>query len=119
MEAFFSCQPPLGRSTLGMAALSLSHQTVNWTAPYFDAYMSGERGRNALELDKIKQKNFHRRNAYVAIVSLRKPRGMRKALNSHCTIAVADRSAPLLPHLLLFTAPTIMTRGRDLMKIAR
>jgi hypothetical protein len=92
-------------------------QTVNWTAPYFDAYVLGERGRNALESDKIIQKNFHRRNAYVAIISLRKPRGMRKALNSHCTIAVADRSAPLLPHLLFFTAPP--TRGRDLMKIGR
>jgi len=69
----------------------------------------GGEGRNALESDKTKQKNVHRRNAYVAIVSLRKPRGMRKALNSHCTIAVAYRSAPLPPHLLLFTAPP--TRG--------
>jgi hypothetical protein len=71
-------------------------------------------GRNAIESDK---KSFHRRNAYVAIVSLKKPRGMPKALNSHCTIAVGDRSAPLLSHLLFFTAPP--TRGRDPMKIVR
>jgi hypothetical protein len=44
MEAFFSCQPSLGRSTLGMDALSAVFQIVNRTAPYFDAYVLGEGG---------------------------------------------------------------------------
>ncbi|KAF8490366.1 hypothetical protein F5888DRAFT_1130277 [Russula emetica] len=99
---------------------SLSHfffQTVNWTAPYFDANVLGERGAECSRIGQNKTKQTHQRNAYVAIVSLTKPRGTRKALNSHCTIAVAGRSAPLLPHLFLLTA--LPTRDRDPTKIAR
>ena len=70
-------------------------------------HTSGREGWwSALLSERLKQKNFRRRNAIVATVSLKKPRWVRKALNSRRTIAVAGRSAPRLLYQLFFTAPS-------------
>ena len=61
---------------------------------------------SALLSERLKQKNFRRRKVIVATISLKKPRWVRKALNSRRTIAVAGRSAPRLLYQLFFTAPS-------------
>ena len=106
----------LGRSTLGMRALShyFFFQTVNWTAPYFDAYVLGERGPECSRIGQNKTKEFSPEKR------LRCYRFFEETpwhAQGPCTIAAAGRSAPLIPHLLFSTAPP--ARGRVLKKIAR